>query len=456
MKNHLFVPQFMTYLIDELLPYYPLWSAILIKEFDIRRHLNAAVENWHKIIKHYLFDGKMRQLIPRAINTLAKNVHNRLLQRKYGTRTTRQMKNSEFNIKAQSKETDIRGEKIVVKETSDNELDLDLQTENWCRNIKSMMPYSACFANFQKSLIPTKKKSSIEKYVVKCDDKIGKKHISPNTCGISNPWLETNIDIYPENWRLLSFYVSNILINEQSLMSLLPNTKIDDNIINSFLNISNSTSIEKEPLIFDPQFFVPLLDESKRFGFFRWAQKIKAWTYKIWLLPKCENDHWTLLLIVFPRSLIVYFDSLHGTPSKKLMRRLCGFIDKLFGNKGLPSFDWKNWTLYCPTDIPSQITSTGAGVNCGAHVCVWGYIICTSRILVFTEEDMLNIRKWIFDEIVGACGKNISTTVTVFEGNKVDPVKHESKDSDLIKLSRQAPASSTSTVEYCACLKHMV
>lgn len=178
---------------------------------------------------------------------------------------------------------------IEHENTSDNDLDLDLKTENWCRNVKSMMPYNACFAKFQKS-ISFEKKSFVEKYV-KYDDKIDKKHISSNTCGISNPWLETNVDVYPENWRLLSFYVSNILINEQNLMSLLPNAEIGDNIINSFLNISNSTNLQKEPLIFDPQFFVQLLDESKRFGFFRWAQKIRAWTYKIWLMPKCENSH---------------------------------------------------------------------------------------------------------------------------------------------------------------------
>ena len=75
------------------LPYYPLWSGIVIKKFGIRRNSNACVESWNKIIKQFVFDGKMRQLIPRAITTLKENICQRLLQREYDCRTTRQQNN---------------------------------------------------------------------------------------------------------------------------------------------------------------------------------------------------------------------------------------------------------------------------------------------------------------------------------------------------------------------------
>lgn len=93
LHNPLYVARFVRYIVDELLPYYPLWSGVAIKEFGIRRHSNAAVENWNKIIKAYLFDGEMRQLIPRAIRTLVENVKNRLVQRTFGCETTRQRRN---------------------------------------------------------------------------------------------------------------------------------------------------------------------------------------------------------------------------------------------------------------------------------------------------------------------------------------------------------------------------
>ena len=51
--NALYKPEFITYLLNELLPYYPLWSGLLIKDFGIRRNCNAAVESWNKIIKHF-------------------------------------------------------------------------------------------------------------------------------------------------------------------------------------------------------------------------------------------------------------------------------------------------------------------------------------------------------------------------------------------------------------------
>ena len=82
------------HLLDELLPYYPLWSGIVIKKFGIRRNSNACVESWNKIIKQFVFDGKMEQLIPRAITTLKENICQRLLQREYDCRTTRQQNNN--------------------------------------------------------------------------------------------------------------------------------------------------------------------------------------------------------------------------------------------------------------------------------------------------------------------------------------------------------------------------
>lgn len=96
--NHLYLPAFITYLLNELLPYFPLWLGLLIKRFGIRRNSNAAVESWNKIIKRFVFDSKMRQLIPRAINTLQDNASNRLLQRKYNRPTSRQKRNEELRL----------------------------------------------------------------------------------------------------------------------------------------------------------------------------------------------------------------------------------------------------------------------------------------------------------------------------------------------------------------------
>ena len=46
-------------------------------------------------------------------------------------------------------------------------------------------------------------------------------------------------------------------------------------------------------------------------------------------------------------------------------------MQTVFSRANMPAFNWEEWTLYCPKDVPSQITeSKGVEVNCGVHVCV--------------------------------------------------------------------------------------
>ncbi|KYM96633.1 hypothetical protein ALC62_12680 [Cyphomyrmex costatus] len=158
-------------------------------------------------------------------------------------------------------------------------------------------------------------------------------------------------------------------------------------------------------------------------------------------MPKCEANHWTLAL-----------DSLHGTLSSHVLSKLCGFIEKLFRKKGLPPLFWKNWILHCPLDIPNQISPSGIGLNCGVHICVWGYIVCTSKLLYFSEDDMPKIRKWISQKLIASAGQAFATETNNFGINKSECLKSESKDSKLIKLSRQPPSQGSTTFEYCACL----
>lgn len=493
--NNLYVPKFMAYMIDELLPYYPLWSAIAIQCFGLRRNSNAAVESWHKTIKHYLFDGRMRQLIPRAIRTLANNAHNRLVQRKFDCTTTRQSRNrimkkqsiqsdlndcstdtenssgstienrkrcaiaNDDNVLSRRKRSKVPNvskemENDTNEENSELEMDHDLNTETWCKN-GTLTPYNWSFSNFPKKVSQWEDNKLSHKPVVSVQEK--KLTTSQATTGTTVPWDELHVECYPENWRTLSFYIGNMLINEDSLKTLLPNEELDDNIINTFLKICESESMSTNKiLLFDAHFFVTLLDNSKRFGFVRWAQKVAAWKYNIWVLPKCENSHWTLMIIVFPSNAIIYLDSLHGTVKKEVLRRLCGFIEKVRSRKqNLPPIQWKDWTLFCPKDTPSQLTSTGPGVNCGVHVCLWGLIVFSSELLIFQEHDMLRIRRWIFYKLVRSQNSYKERTKSVYNISEIDPMKHESKDSDFIKRSFKPPSGSISTLEYVAFLKHL-
>ena len=136
------------------------------------------------------------------------------------------------------------------------------------------------------------------------------------------------------------------MIDQTSLQTLLPNSYIDDNIINAFAKIIKENTAETEPLIFDPLFITSLTNDTEKYGFMKWAQKVKSWSHKLWLVPRCENAHWTLIVVVFPTKEIIYLDSMHGKLPKTFLRKFCGFVEKLFSTKNIPLCDWEDWVLY--------------------------------------------------------------------------------------------------------------
>jgi len=96
--NENYCPAFIQYLINHLMPYYGLWSALEICKFGILRDSNAAVENYQKIIKHYIYEDKSNIPAPRFIQKQADYLETRLLERKYSFTTTRQKMNLQKNI----------------------------------------------------------------------------------------------------------------------------------------------------------------------------------------------------------------------------------------------------------------------------------------------------------------------------------------------------------------------
>lgn len=59
-KNKFFCPQFLTYLLNEIHPLYPLMSGIVIRLFGIKRDTNNAIENWMGFVKNVEFGKKLK------------------------------------------------------------------------------------------------------------------------------------------------------------------------------------------------------------------------------------------------------------------------------------------------------------------------------------------------------------------------------------------------------------
>jgi len=43
-----------------LMPYFSLWSAMILTKVGLYRDSNATIENYYKILKHYKFEHKKR------------------------------------------------------------------------------------------------------------------------------------------------------------------------------------------------------------------------------------------------------------------------------------------------------------------------------------------------------------------------------------------------------------
>ena len=110
-------------------------------------------------------------------------------------------------------------------------------------------------------------------------------------------------------------------------------------------------------------FFSSLLLNDANSGFFKWAQKVRAWSFGIWLIPKGGNGHWTLIVVVFLTKQIIYLDSLYGTISNNDLQFLCMFIETVFSRADI-DINWSEWTVFFLFDVPSQISKEkGVGVN---------------------------------------------------------------------------------------------
>lgn len=66
-KNKFYLPAFMDYFEEYMLPYFPLFSAIIIQEFGHFRESNAAIENYFRNLKNVEYLNKKNMLCPRFV-----------------------------------------------------------------------------------------------------------------------------------------------------------------------------------------------------------------------------------------------------------------------------------------------------------------------------------------------------------------------------------------------------
>lgn len=601
-KNNLYNPRFITYLIDELLPYYPIWSGSIIKKFNLRRHSNACVESWNKYIKHFLFNGKMRQLIPRAIMVLKDNVIRRIRRKKFNLQTSRQNNNalnkkihaaqlqsnaelsddsaledqlkinddvsidevnedpntnlvcilekieksleSNSNIdeiftsvlnvdvkrrknlkrkinencnkenvssknikKVKQSETvektlirndfenqlkNTRKQVIAAKkkieaslelekadevsvdeaQTKDqavinvnNELPYDLHEEEWKKRMRWEF-YQGGFKKFQKNFdvwevekndYPAANLNDPTNEGIQDSEDVLNTTVENNTLNEILPWASLDDKFVESDCHLnKNFYVSGVLINEDSLKTLLPGQELDDNIINAFLQIVTIENPNRNILVFDLNFLQSLKGHSEKSGYYKWAHTVNASSYDVWIIPKRGDHHWSLIVIIFSKNVILHLDSLHRTLDISIRQLLCTYIETVYFRAGKIIFGWDSWTLHNPTDIPNQ----GATLDCGVHVGIYAHIILTSADCRFspTINNMTRARKWMFKKLLeyqDKISENQTLHVSCVKEYSKASLKIQRANIAKLKISRKAPENAENTFIFCKLIKHI-
>ncbi|KAL7287465.1 hypothetical protein TKK_0018569 [Trichogramma kaykai] len=229
------------------------------------------------------------------------------------------------------------------------------------------------------------------------------------------PWDKMDLNNSVDIELCSNFYIGGIYVTPDNLVSLKYGAMIDDVIIDGFFQLTKHLFGTNQVLLFSAQFFVALLaaPEGKMpQSWLKWAMKTEARRYKIWLIPKCVGLHWTLIVVIFPLEIIIHFDSRYGPSSVEKFRtvskkfdignvRLCRFINTVMPN--ISSFD--KWKIHYPKDVPSQLKGNGGTNNCGAHICLWAYLILSGNHNVFDENSMPKARKLILCTLIEAKGQ---------------------------------------------------
>lgn len=92
LENPYYTKEFLDYALEFLLPYYGLWSAVVLIDFGLYRESNATAENWFKTVKVDVFKKTLRDNPARFVQKMETYLLGRLKNRKFTTLTARQRK----------------------------------------------------------------------------------------------------------------------------------------------------------------------------------------------------------------------------------------------------------------------------------------------------------------------------------------------------------------------------
>ncbi|XP_066583776.1 repetitive organellar protein-like [Prorops nasuta] len=243
-SNPYYSQSFVIYLLNYIMPFYSMWSAMVIFELNLLRDSNAPIENYFKILKENLFNKEKKVIVPRFIQRSEELLEGRLRNFNCDLRTTRQRKNC-ANIL-----NNIETAEEIWKRKS---------TRNASKNSYFKVPNyvsSKQIENKENIQKEVNDENNVKKKInvfntEDGDDSDYNKEQAISTRNMEVKILPSYVNLfdndlkYPEHFPNINTNIAGIILDHNSFSTLIDNKWLDDTIINSFFSILKSYAPEK-------------------------------------------------------------------------------------------------------------------------------------------------------------------------------------------------------------------
>lgn len=211
--------------------------------------------------------------------------------------------------------------------------------------------------------------------------------------------IENSLSSFDSMEIILKFCIP---ITVRDLKTLRPPNWLNDEVINFYFELLRQRSKENSNYprlhIFNT-FFYPKLKSNGYDSIKRWTKKVDIFSFDMILVPIHLGVHWCCAEINLKERSIRYFDSLHNS-NKTCLKLLHEYLIEEHKDKkgcdGNAEFDFDNWTLSSPKNIPCQQN----GYDCGVFTCIFAEYRSRDADFTFSQKNMNYFRDKISCEII--------------------------------------------------------
>lgn len=193
-----------------------------------------------------------------------------------------------------------------------------------------------------------------------------------------------------------------IPVTVKDLTTLRSPNWLNDEIINFYFELlcqRSKENINYPRLHIFNTFFYPKLKGNGYDSVKRWTRKVDIFSYDMILIPIHLGIHWCCAEINIKERSILYYDSLHNS-NKTCLNLLLEYMISEYkdkkGTDGSKEFNFENWILSSPKNIPCQQN----GYDCGVFACVFAEYRSRNADFTFSQKNMYYFRDRISYEII--------------------------------------------------------